>query len=125
LNARVRAPAQLEIYKILEEWAADKSRSEVVKVLKDAGILAAPVKNDKEVYESEHLRERGTIRWLDDPTFGDVLLQSGYSSGMMSETPRRVNWIWRPVGADNMKIYHEMLGYTPAKIEEWYNKGMI
>lgn len=125
LNERVRAPAQLEIYKVLEEWASNKSRSEVVRTLKDAGLLAMPVMNDKEVYESEHMRQRGTIRWIDDPTFGDVLVQSGYSTGLMSETPRRVNWIWRPVGADNMKIYHDLLGYPLSTIDEWYSKSMI
>jgi len=96
-----------------------------VKTLTDAGLLAMPVMNDKEVYESEHFRQRGTVRWLDDPVFGDVLIQSGHSAGLLSKTPRRVNWIWRPVGADNVKIYHEMLGYPMSKIEEWYEKNLI
>uniref|UniRef100_A0A7V4JRI7 CoA transferase n=1 Tax=Thermodesulfobacterium geofontis TaxID=1295609 RepID=A0A7V4JRI7_9BACT len=122
---RVEAEAQVEIYAALERWAADKSRSEVVRILQDAGILAEPVKNMREVYESEHLRQRGTIRWLDDPTFGDVLVQGGYSTGLMSKTPRRVNWLWRPVGADNIKIYHEMLGYPLSTIKEWYEKAWI
>lgn len=122
---RVEAEAQVEIYAALERWASDKTRSQVVKILQDAGILAEPVMNDREVYESEHYRQRGSIRWLDDPTFGDVLLQSSYSSGLMAKTPRRQKWIWRPVGADNVKIYHEMLGYPVPKVEEWYAKGWI
>ena len=92
---------------------------------KDAGLLAEPVMNDREVYECEHYRQRGTIRWLDDPSFGDILTQAGYSSGMMSKTPRRQNWIWRPVGADNVKIYHELLGYPTATVQEWYDKSWI
>ena len=91
----------------------------------DAGILAAPVMNDREVYECEHYRQRGTIRWLDDPLYGDVLLQSGHSVGMMSKTPRRTNWIWRPVGADNLKIYRDWLGFPTSKVEEWYAKTWI
>jgi len=122
---RVGAPAQMDIYKAIEDWAADKTRSEVVRILKDAGLLAAPVMNDKEVYESEHYRQRGTVRWMDDPLFGDILVQSGYSCGLMSKTPRKVKWLWRPVGADNVKIYHEMLGYPMSKIEEWYSKGIL
>ena len=117
---RVGAPGQIAIYKAIEDWAADKTRSEVVRILKDQGLLAAPVLNDKEVYESEHYRQRGTVRWMDDPLFGDVVVQSGYSCGLMSKTPRKVKWLWRPVGADNVKIYHELLGYPMTKIEEWY-----
>ncbi len=122
---RVEAQAQIEIYGALEKWAADKTRSQVVKILTDAGLLAAPVMNDKEVYECEHYRQRGTIRWLEDPLFGDVLLQSGHSVGLMSKTPRRTNWIWRPVGADNVKILRDWLGIPLSKIEEWYNKAYI
>mgnify|MGYP000206357146 CR=1 FL=1 len=122
---RVHEQAQIEIYRTLEQWAADKSRSEVARILTEAGLLAMPVMNDKEVYECEHYRQRGTIRWLDDPTFGDVLVQSGYSTGLMSETPRRVRWIWRPVGADNVKVYHEMLGYPMSQLQQWYEQGLI
>jgi crotonobetainyl-CoA:carnitine CoA-transferase CaiB-like acyl-CoA transferase len=30
--------------------------------------LGAPVMNDREVYENEHYRQRGTVRWMDDPS---------------------------------------------------------
>ena len=122
---RVEALAQVEVYLALEKWAAGKTRSQVVKALTDAGILAYPVMNDREVYESPHYRERGTIRWMDDPLYGDILNMSGYSTGHLSKTPRKVNWIWRPVGADNVKIYRDMLGYPISKVEEWYAKAWI
>jgi crotonobetainyl-CoA:carnitine CoA-transferase CaiB-like acyl-CoA transferase len=122
---RVGAPAQMEIYKAIEDWAADKTRAEVVKILKEAGLLAAPVMNDREVYECEHFRQRGTVRWLDDPLFGDVLTQCSYSAGLMSKTPRRLRWQWRPVGADNVKIYHDLLGYPMSKVEELYKRNII
>jgi crotonobetainyl-CoA:carnitine CoA-transferase CaiB-like acyl-CoA transferase len=122
---RAEGEAQVEIYAALENWAADKSRSEVAKILQDAGILAEPVRNDREVYESPHFRERGTVRWLDDPLFGDMLLHAGYSCGLMEKTPRRINWHWRPVGADNKKIYRDLLGIPLTQIQEWYDKAWI
>ena len=122
---RVGAPAQMEIYKAIEDWAKDKTRSEVVKIFKEVGILAAPVLNDREVYESEHFRHRGTIRWLDDPLFGDLLTHCTYSAGLLSKTPRRLMWQWRPVGGDNVKIYHELLGYPMSKVEELYKRNII
>ena len=124
-KARLKPEAQIEIYAALEKWAEDKTRSEAVSAIGDKGLLVMPVMNDKEVYESEHYRERGSIRWIDDPLYGDVLVQSGYSTGMLSDTPRRTKWIWRPVGADNVKVLHEMLGYPMSQIKEWYDKGVI
>ena len=122
---RVGAPAQIEVYKAIEDWAVDKTRSEVVRIFKEAGLLAMPVLNDREVYESDHFRMRGTVRWNDDPLFGDVVIQSAYSAGLMSKTPRKHKWLWRPVGADNVKIYHELLGVPMSKIQELYDKGIM
>jgi crotonobetainyl-CoA:carnitine CoA-transferase CaiB-like acyl-CoA transferase len=124
-NKRAEGEAQVEIYTALEKWAEDKSRSQVAKILQDAGILAEPVRNDREVYESPHFRERGTVRWLDDPLFGDMLVHCGYSAGLMEKTPRRINWHWRPVGADNKKVYQDWLGVPQSKIKEWYDKAWI
>jgi crotonobetainyl-CoA:carnitine CoA-transferase CaiB-like acyl-CoA transferase len=125
LKERLKPEAQIEIYRALEQWAADKTRSQVVEILTNAGLLAMPVMNDKEVYESQHYRERGTIRWIEDPLFGDVLGQHGFSVGLLSETPRRLRWVWRPVGADNVKIYHELLGYPVSQIKKWYDMGLL
>ena len=98
----------------------------MVKILKEAGILAAPVMNDKEVYESEHFRQRGTVRWLDDPLFGDILdPQRLTAPACCPRPPGRLMWQWRPVGADNVKIYHELLGYPMSKIEELYNRNIL
>lgn len=124
-NERCEGEAQVEIYTALEKWAEDKTRSEVAKTLQDAGILAEPVRNDRETYESPHFRERGTVRWIDDPLFGDMLVHCGYSCGHMEKTPRRINWHWRPVGADNKKVYQEWLGISQSQIQEWYDKVWI
>jgi len=122
---RVEAEAQVEIYHEMEKWAADKSRSEVTKILKDAGLLAMPVMNMEDVYNSKHYRERGTIRWQADPWYGDALVHSSYSVGLMSKTPRRKFWDLRAVGADNVKIYHELLGVPMETIKDWYEKTII
>ena len=124
-NERCEGEAQVEIYTALEKWAEDKTRSEVAKTLQDAGILAEPVRNDRETYESPHFRERGTVRWIDDPLFGDMLVHCGYSCGHMEKTPRRINWHWRPVGADNKKVYQDWLGISQSQIQEWYDKVWI
>ncbi len=122
---RVEGEAQVEIYAELEDWAKDKTRADVCRILQGAGLLAEPVMNDREVYELSHWRERGTIRWQTDPIFGDIMVMGSYGAGLMDKTPRRLYWIWRPVGADNVKIYHELLGYPITKIKEWYDKAWI
>ena len=43
----------------------------------------------------------------------------------MEKSPRRTNWHWRPLGADNKKVYRDLLGVPMTKIEEWYKKAYI
>ena len=122
---RVEGEAQVEIYYALEDWAKDKSRADVCRILQGVGLLAEPVLNDREVYELDHWRHRGTIRWQTDPIFGDIMVMGSYGAGLMAKTPRRLYWIWRPVGADNVKIYHELLGIPITTVKEWYDKAWI
>jgi crotonobetainyl-CoA:carnitine CoA-transferase CaiB-like acyl-CoA transferase len=120
---RLKPEAQMDIYGALEIWAKDKSRSEVVKILDDAGILATPVRSAKDYYEWKHVWERGNIFWVDDPMYGDIL-EVG-TSPLCSDTPPRVKHECRPIGADNVRILHELLGYPIEKLKELYAKGVL
>jgi crotonobetainyl-CoA:carnitine CoA-transferase CaiB-like acyl-CoA transferase len=43
----------------------------------------------------------------------------------MTESPPRVKWVCRPVGADNYYVYAKMLGLGPKRLEELKEKGVI
>jgi crotonobetainyl-CoA:carnitine CoA-transferase CaiB-like acyl-CoA transferase len=82
-----------------------------------------PVWNAKEVATHEHWRERGSIGWLDDPTFGDVLAQG--PAYKMSETPPRLKWALKPVGADNEFIYTKLAGLSMDEIRQLEEEEVI
>ena len=114
-DARVQADSQREIYRALEAWAGDKTKEQVAQVLDRADIINQPVWNAKEVASHPHWRERGSIFWMDDPTYGDLLSQG--SAFKMSETPPRVKWSLKPVGADNEAIYARLCGLSAEEIK--------
>jgi len=66
---------------------------------------------------------RGTLQWLDDPTFGDVLTQG--PAYQLSDTPARVRWAFKPVGADNEYILSKLCGYSGSKIADLEQKEII
>ena len=70
-----RPQSQMEIYPALEKWAADKTKEQVAAVMDTNNILNQPVWNAKEVANHPHWNERGAVRWLDDPTYGELLHQ--------------------------------------------------
>ena len=43
----------------------------------------------------------------------------------MSETPPRVRWTFKPVGADNEFILAKLCGFTGSKIAELEQKEII
>lgn len=51
----------------LEEWAADKTKFEAAKILREAGQPAGVVQTIAEVRECEHLRARELFQAIDDP----------------------------------------------------------
>jgi len=79
--------------------------------------------NSKEVSNQEHFHLRGTLAWIDDPTFGDVLTQG--VPYQLSETPGRVRWAFKPVGADNEHILAKLCGYSGSHIKELEEKEII
>ena len=120
---RVKAEAQMEIYPVLEKWAADKTKEDVANILDKANIINQPVWNAKEVATNPHFQQRGAVRWLDDPYYGDLLHQGpGYK---MSATPPRMKWALKPVGADNEYILGKLAGLSPTDIKRLEDQECI
>jgi len=121
---RVAADAQREIYSWLEKWAADKTKEDVYRLLTEKnGINTQPVWNAKEVAEHPHWKARGSVQWIDDPHFGDVLHQG--PAYKLSHTPPRMKWVLKPVGADNEHILTKLAGLSGSEIKRLEAEGII
>jgi crotonobetainyl-CoA:carnitine CoA-transferase CaiB-like acyl-CoA transferase len=120
---RVKAESQWEIYPEVEKWAADKTKEEVEAIMLKAGLNCQPVWNSKEVAENEHFLQRGEIFWLDDICYGSMCHQGPLA--MMSETPPRIKWEMKPVGADNEYIYQKVLGFSMEKLRSLEERQII
>jgi len=120
---RVGSDAQVAIYPVLDKWAADKTKEEVWKAFTGAGLVSQPVWNSNEAAEQEHWHLRGSMLWLDDPTFGDVQTQG--VAYRLSETPGRIKNVFKPVGADNEYVLAKLCGYGGSEIAELEKNEII
>lgn len=120
---RVKAESQVEIYGEIEKWTKDKTKEQVEALLDGAGINCQPVWNAKEVAEHPHWHERGSMLWMDDPVFGEMMAQG--PPVKLSETPIRMKWVLKPVGIDNEEVYQRVLGYSPEQIAQWEEAGIV
>jgi crotonobetainyl-CoA:carnitine CoA-transferase CaiB-like acyl-CoA transferase len=115
VDARVKAESQMEIYPFLEKWAADKTKEQVAQIMDAANIINQPVWNSKEVANHPHWQQRGAVRWIDDPTYGDLMHQG--PAYHLSATPPRIKWSLKPVGADNEYILGKLAGLSSEEIK--------
>jgi len=120
---RVKAHSQIEIYGAIEKWTHDKTKEQVSEILSNAGINNQPVWNSKEVATHPHWLERGSVQWIDDPTFGDLLIQG--PAYKLSETPPRVKWAFKPVGADNEYVLGKLCGFSSEQIKRFEEQAII
>jgi len=61
---------------IISAWTANKTRDQLVRLLRDKGVPVAPVRTLREVVEDPDLVDRGTLRDVVDPVLGRVRVLS-------------------------------------------------
>jgi len=116
-------PLQAEI----EAWSTRHAAAEIlarVQAYRGAGIVAtAKTSTPGEVLAEDHWRERGALQVVDDPVYGRLLLPAPPTH--MTETPPRVKWACRPVGADTGFVFGKYLGLGRAELAALRARGVV
>ena len=117
---------------ILEEWSARYSVDDVIDRVQNAiskkegraaAVVTGKVTQPSETLKEKNWWDRGSFITVKDPVYGEITLQGPLWK--MSETPPRLKWICRPVGADNEFIYLKYLGYGKNKLAEMKRDAVI
>ncbi|HYL60002.1 MAG TPA: CaiB/BaiF CoA-transferase family protein [Candidatus Acidoferrales bacterium] len=121
---RDRIKNKQDLKQIFEEWLATfPDRESAVKVLDDARVPCAPVYKVEESMAQPHLRGRKTVRRVKHESFGEFDIP-----GMpikFSTWPERTDLKASRLGGDNDAILKEVLGLTPAEIEDLYRENVL
>lgn len=71
-------------------------------------VVMGRLESPKDVLTRDHWKDRKAFITLNDPGYGEVLVQNSFFRAM-SRTPGRVKWVCRPIGAHNELIYQKHL----------------
>jgi crotonobetainyl-CoA:carnitine CoA-transferase CaiB-like acyl-CoA transferase len=120
-----------ELHPEIERWSASLTAEGILDQFQDymlnrrgPGILAtARLNRLAEVLQEAHWWERGVFQRVDDPDYGELLLQAPLWK--MSRTPPRLKWACRPIGADNAFIYLKYVGLGPTQLAALQAAGLI
>jgi len=119
------------VYQELQAWSRELTSQEILDRFQDymvskrgpGTVATARLNTPAQVLEESHWWERGVFERVEDPEYGELLLQA--PPWKMSGTPPRIKWACRPVGADNELVYLKYLGLGRARLEALQSGGVV
>lgn len=113
-----------EVIEIVEQWLSELPGNETaVEMLREARIPSAPVLSVEQAMHHPHLRERLTVQRVHDRLLGDFEIP-GFPL-RFSAFPERLELEAPFLGEHNTKILTEYLGYTPDRVNQLEQRGVI
>jgi CoA:oxalate CoA-transferase len=113
-----------ELDEMIVAWTQPQRRDDIIRILLEAGIPCAPVREVEEVVADPEVAERGALVASDYPTRGDIRVAGSpikLSAVARDEVPHR-----RPpeLGEHTDEVLTS-LGYTPAQIADLRAQGVV
>jgi formyl-CoA transferase len=108
---------------LIEQWTRTLTKDEVARRLQAANVPCAPVRDLVEVMHDENMHARGSLRWIDHPQLGRVVLPN--SPLVFEGTDRRAIEPSRPLGACNDAIFGGWLGHSHEELSAYRAEGII
>lgn len=109
---------------VIENWMGTFStREAVLEALREHRVPCAPVLDLSEAREQPHLRERGTVRQVEDPHLGTFDIPG--LPVRFSEWPQVSNPKAALLGEDNDAILRDLVGLDDAEIAALYEETVI
>ena len=123
-NVPDRVENHEELHKIVSEWAAVHTMTEVVDSCLNAGVPAAPIYNTAQVKADPHIAgDREMFVEQDHPKAGKVVVTG--SPLKMSGTPVDLTAPAPTLGQHNEEVYGEVLGLDSQQVAELKSAGII
>jgi crotonobetainyl-CoA:carnitine CoA-transferase CaiB-like acyl-CoA transferase len=129
---RTQLDNEKALQEALESWSTKHPVDEVIQRVQDvtsrkegraAAVVTGKVTRPADTMREQNWWDRGSFRKVRDPVYGEVALQGPVWK--MTESPPRIKWPCRPVGADNTFIYSTYLGIGPTALEEMKSRGVL
>jgi crotonobetainyl-CoA:carnitine CoA-transferase CaiB-like acyl-CoA transferase len=108
---------------MVASWIAARPQTEVIAAFEEAEAAIAPVYDVTDVFADPQFAALDTLTTVHDPVLGDVRMQNVLFR--LSETPGRIKWTGRPIGADNTAVFVDQLGLTVEELDVLHTKGVV
>ena len=108
---------------MIAQWTAERTPTEAMRLLQDAGVTAAVVMNERDIFDDPHIRERGFLVEITHPEAG-THLYPGHQWGSPT-TPMPADVPVPTLGQDNEYVYKRVLGYSEDEYDRLVREAHI
>lgn len=124
LNHLARGENQLEIERIIAEWAKQYTAEEIDEILNAAGVICGPIYTVADMFKDDHFWAREMLLKHEDPEIGEFVGPGIFPK--FSETPGEVKWTgpWEE-GSHNAEVYGELLGIDEVGLAALKEAGVL
>jgi benzylsuccinate CoA-transferase BbsF subunit len=114
---------QKKLDQLIGEWTIKKTPYEVMEILQNAGVAAAPCADTEDRFSDPHLQERQNIVNIEHPVTGLDFVPNVVCN--LSETPGEIRRPAPMLGEHNHYVYGEILGVPKETIEKYIEEKII
>jgi formyl-CoA transferase len=112
---------------VISDWTSRHTLDEVMEVMIEAGVPAGPIYDAADIANDPHFRARVMLEEH------EVSIEPGECATVrfpgivpkLSETPGETRWLGPTLGAHNEEVYGKLLGFTPERLEQLRQSGII
>ncbi len=105
------------------DWIAARDRPEVLAAFERAEAAIAPVYTGEDLVADPHVRATGMLTEVDDEDLGRLLMHGVLWT--MSESPGRIRFTGRELGADTDEVLVDDLGIDPGTVADLRRSGAV
>ena len=118
-----RSENEMELDQMIADWVGGQTLAQVVEVLNQHGVPAAPIYTVKDIFEDPHFRDRDMIVRAPNAALGTVALAGVVPK--LSATPGEVRYAGKETGEDTRQVLADILGLTDAEVNGLLAEGVI
>ena len=112
---------------VISDWTSRHTLDEVMEVMIEAGVPAGPIYDAADIANDPHFNARAMLEAHEvSSELGDcATVRFPGIVPRLSETPGETRWLGPALGAHNEEVYSQLLGFTPERLEQLKQGGII
>jgi crotonobetainyl-CoA:carnitine CoA-transferase CaiB-like acyl-CoA transferase len=123
-NERIQDKNRAVLNQVIGEWIQSRTLEEVLEECEKAGVTIGPIYTMEDIAKDTHVRERGSIASVYDPSSGKTLSFPGVPI-RLHPTPGQIQFPGLPLGSANEFVLGDLLGYPAEMIAQWKTQGVL